>query len=264
MEKLDSQFKKIFLLNKYMIKISFCITCMNRFKQISKTLPKNLKDNIKNKDIVEFILVDFDSKDGLQKWIFENFRDEIKSGYLKYYFSDELIQWHAPIAKNTSTMLANGKYIVNLDCDNYTGVNGGKWVLDKFEKFGDNILLHQSLGIYKSGTMGRISMTKKNFVKLGGYNQQFFPMSHLDGDIVDRSKKIGMEYHLDPDREFNQAITNTKVESVKNCVNKNYEIMKQINYYISQGNIRNGEYIANNYTKKKNIGLQNGVKRIIL
>ena len=48
--------------------LSFCITCKNRLHQISKTLPQNLKDN-KNKDI-EFILVDFSSKDGLKEYVF--------------------------------------------------------------------------------------------------------------------------------------------------------------------------------------------------
>ena len=44
-----------------MIKVSFCVTCMNRFHQINKTLPQNLKDNIDHQNMIEFILVDFGS-----------------------------------------------------------------------------------------------------------------------------------------------------------------------------------------------------------
>ena len=34
-------------------KISFCITCKNRFYQIKKTLPQNLEDNRRLQEIVE-------------------------------------------------------------------------------------------------------------------------------------------------------------------------------------------------------------------
>jgi len=236
---------------------------MNRFNQIRNTLPKNLEDNIKYKNKIEFILVDFNSKDGLKEWILNNFKQELQDNYLKYYYTEELIQWHAPIAKNTSSMLGTGKYIVNLDCDNYTGEEGGKWVLDKFYQFGDNLLLHQSLNIYKSGTMGRISMLKDNFIKLGGYNEQFFPMSHLDGDIIERGKIFGLIYHNDSNNKYNKAILNNKDESVINCINKDYNTMKKINLYISKFNILNNEIIANNYKKHNNLGINKNIYRLL-
>ena len=52
------------------MELSFCITCMNRFNQISKTLLTNLNDNKNEK--VEFVLVDFNSSDGLKEYILNN------------------------------------------------------------------------------------------------------------------------------------------------------------------------------------------------
>lgn len=105
--------------------LSFCITCKNRFHQISKTLRQNLDDNSLFSELVEFVLVDFGSTDGLRKWVICNFRDELESGYLKYYYTEELPFWHCSVAKDTSHLLASGEILVNLDCDNFTGPNGG-------------------------------------------------------------------------------------------------------------------------------------------
>ena len=104
-------------------KLSFCITCMNRLNQIKETLPQNLRDNILFNEKIEFIVVDF-ATPGLQQWIKSEFEEELRSGYLKYYYTEELRYWHASIAKNTAHLLANNDILVNLDCDNYTGYNG--------------------------------------------------------------------------------------------------------------------------------------------
>jgi len=228
---------------------------MNRIKQIKETLPKNLQDNILHKSVIEFILVDFSSSDGLQKWIFENFQKELKQGYLKYYYTDDLLEWNASIAKNTSALLTTGKIIVNLDCDNYTGEHGGLWIIEKFQEYGDNLLLHQSSNIYKSGTMGRISMIKDNFLKLNGYNEQLFSMSVQDKDIIERGKLIGLNYinyNLN-----NNAIINDKDKSLENSNYINYNKMCKINTLISNYNIINNIYKANNLKKDYKIGIQN-------
>ena len=86
-------------------KLSFCITCMNRLNQIKETLPQNLRDNILFNEKIEFIVVDF-ATPGLQQWIKSEFEEELRSGYLKYYYTEELRYWHASIAKNTAHLLA--------------------------------------------------------------------------------------------------------------------------------------------------------------
>ena len=110
--------------------LSFCITNMNRTYQLKQTLKKNLEDNKLVKDKIEFIVVDFNSNDGCKEYILENFKEELKSDYLKFYWTDELISWHSSIAKNTAHSLANGKYVTNLDCDNFVGELGAEFILD--------------------------------------------------------------------------------------------------------------------------------------
>ena len=105
--------------------LSFCIACKNRLHQISQTLPQNLKDNRDTKDVIEFVLVDFGSTDGLQAWVKENFADEMEAGYLKYYYTEGVPVWHASIAKNTAHTLAENLIVVNLDCEYFTGKDEG-------------------------------------------------------------------------------------------------------------------------------------------
>ena len=81
------------------------------------------------------MLVDFGSTDVLQEWVVENFEKEINEGYFEYYYTEELKEWHASVAKNTSHMLSYHDIVVNLDCDNYTGLNGGMFVIKKILKY---------------------------------------------------------------------------------------------------------------------------------
>ena len=68
---------------------------MNRFHQIEQTLLKNLEDNWEDRDDIEFLLMDINSKDGFREWIREqNLEKYIECGYLRYYETDILNEWH--------------------------------------------------------------------------------------------------------------------------------------------------------------------------
>lgn len=228
-----------------MKKLSFCITCMNRFHQISKTLPTNLFDNLPNKKDVEFILVDFGSKDGLKEWVLSNFSEELRSGYLQYFYTDTLTAWHASIAKNTAHYFANGEVVMNLDCDNYTGSRGGEFVMEQFDKFGNNLLLHQFSGAFNDGSCGRIGMRKEFFLKIGGYDESFLPMGYQDLDILKRLHLFGLNYELVKDRRYNNAIQNTKKDSLKNTASEmSYRKMNLHNCILSKANAEAGKIIC--------------------
>lgn len=235
------------------MELSFCITCMNRFHQISKTLLTNLNDNKNEK--VEFVLVDFNSSDGLKEYILNNkdFQKYLNTKQLRYFSTKELIYWHASIAKNTAHKLAKGKYVVNLDCDNYIGKDGGDFLLDIFKNKGDNIIISQRNNIFGSGCAGRISLTKENFFKLGGYDEQFFPMGVQDCDLIKRAQKMGLE-NININLN-NNCIINSKEESIKNIgINISYNKMLTVNNLLSKLNLDNNNLKANIY--KNEIGIR--------
>jgi hypothetical protein len=63
------------------IKVSFCIVCMNRTHHLKQTLSKNMSDNC-NSDMLEFLILDYNSGDDLELFIKETFSNEIASGKL--------------------------------------------------------------------------------------------------------------------------------------------------------------------------------------
>jgi hypothetical protein len=227
--------------------ISFCITCKNRFDQIRRTLPRNLKDNYRHKSIIEFTLIDFNSSDGLKEWIIANFKKEINQQYLKYYHTKELVHWHMSVAKNTAHIYGSGELLVNLDCDNYTGRNGGYFLLNSFNKYHYPIVIHQFSGNQLDGSCGRISVRREDFHKIGGYDESFAPVGYDDWDLIMRLVQgTGLEYKNIKNINFNKSIDNSKELSVRYCDSQmNVQDMDSHNRIISSNNLVNRKIIAN-------------------
>ena len=61
---------------------------MNRLSHLKETLFENIEKNISYKN-VEFILLDYNSTDGLEDWIKSNFKEYINKGILSYYKTSE-------------------------------------------------------------------------------------------------------------------------------------------------------------------------------
>lgn len=246
------------------IHLSFCITCMNRFEQIKKTIGRNLLDNFSLSGVIEFVIIDFGTL-GLKEFVFAHFINYLRSGYLRYIRTNRLIHWHASIAKNTSHRLSRGRILVNLDCDNFTGKNCAYHIINLFKIKGTEIILHQWSGESKDGTYGRLSYLRDNFFSIGGYDESMLPMGYQDHDLIKRfSLKYGAKsyiaYHLIPDikkrrllnQQFSCAVINDKDKSVENTRYKSkicWEEMNEFNRQISEKNIRRGIFRVNRQNK---------------
>ena len=101
--------------------INICYGIDESFSSSRKTLIKNLEDNWEDRENVEFVLMDINSKDGFRKWIREqDLSKYTKSGYLRYYETNALDMAFEYRQKycNPSSIRKN---VVTLDCDNFTG-----------------------------------------------------------------------------------------------------------------------------------------------
>jgi len=165
------------------ILLSFCTPVMNRLADLQATLRCNLDDNRAQRDRVEFIVVCFDKGLETADWVRQNFTEDLATGYLRFYHSDRLRNWHFGRAKNGFRGLARGRIYASLDGDNLTGPAGGQHIIDVFEANGYDCIFHQFQGDWGDGTCGRLSMTMQDYEAIG-YDEEFLPRQWDELDAI--------------------------------------------------------------------------------
>ncbi|UII25506.1 glycosyltransferase family 2 protein [Fulvivirga maritima] len=235
--------------------ITFCITCMNRLFHLKETLKKNIEDNI-NYPHVEFVLINYNSQDGLDEWVKANMQKYIDQGILSYYYTNEPKNFHASIAKNLAHKVSEGEILCNLDGDNFTGKDFAFYINYMVNHHGENVLLHFRKKPFW-GTEGRIVMSRDNFFKLGGYDETFLPIGHEDHDLINRAKAFGLEYHNIQVENFLRYLSNSTLEKSINCDDEpeNYYNYESGNRKVSDDNIANNRLVANTEAGWGNIPL---------
>ncbi len=231
--------------HKEHLTISFCTTCMNRLFHLKQTYARNVKDN-QNYPGVEFVLVNYNSQDGLHDWARKNLTEYIDRGLVNYYHTDEPDLFHASIAKNLAHKVATGDIVCNLDADNFTGKDFAFYINHQMQREGLSTMIQFKKAPYW-GTEGRIVLSKKQFVELGGYDEALAPIGHEDHDLMDRAKAFGLKYKNVQIENFLHYLSNTTFEKAVN-VSKDavrYYDLESTNRELSQKNIREGKLRAN-------------------
>ena len=184
--------------------IAFCTTCKGRVQHIKETLPKNLAHNAGN--LSKFILLDYNSHDGLAEYVKQEFAKELESGKLVVYACPEPAVFHMTHAKNMAHrlgILEGADILCNLDADNFTGEGFDKYITQKFRNK-NNVFLWsrmftQDNGRRPRGINGRIIVSAQAFIKVGGYNEKYATWDHDDKDFNSRLRKCGYEaIEVDP------------------------------------------------------------------
>jgi len=196
-------------------KISFCTTCKGRLHHLKQTLPINLERNSSYPN-TEFVLLDYNSEDGLGDWIKENFQSEIASGKLVYALNPEPVHFHMAHAKNMVHRLATGDILVNLDADNYLGRDFAFYINAVFSEF-DSVFLHPPRNKERviGGCGGRIAVSRQDFLQAGGYDERFSGWSHDDKNLVQRLKAMFLTPHL-IDISYLERIRHERAERLAN------------------------------------------------
>jgi len=233
-------------------KLSFCTSIKNRKFQIEQTLQKNISDNIENSDDIEFTICDFNSNDNVSEWVINNFKDHLQTGYLKLFKIFDFRYWHASVAKNTTHYLSEGEILVNLDCDNFTGKNGGKYLIDLYEQNKSINFCHQwCRKDWFSGNYGRISFRRDVFESLGGYDEKFSGMGYQDTDILKRAEIMYPDSLINlSEQTYNNCLFNDKDLSIANLdkkqKDKGFFRINSENESLSIANINSNKLTANN------------------
>ncbi|WP_147676340.1 glycosyltransferase [Algibacter pacificus] len=199
------------------LKISFCTVCMNRLHHLKETLPKNIKDNLDYENI-EFVVLNYNSTDGMDAWIKTEMKEFLDIGVLKYYHTEEPKNFHMTHSKNVAAKLGTGDILCNVDADNFTGSGFADYINTVFKNDQD-IFLAVNKNMTQKDCFGRICIIKEDFLILRGYDEQMNGYGFDDYDLWNRLELLGRKFKYIEDNSYLKALTHTDSERIENEYN---------------------------------------------
>lgn len=194
-------------------KISFCTVCMNRLHHLRETLPKNITDNLSYGNI-EFVVLNYNSKDELDEWIKTEMSEHLENGILKYYKTTEPDSFFMSHSKNVVARCAEGEIICNVDADNFIGSGFADFVNTEFNK-NENIYLSVDKTKTTQDCFGRICIKTTDFNTIKGYDENMLGYGFEDFDLRNRLEMLSLKRVFIEDSKHLEAINHTDDERLK-------------------------------------------------
>jgi hypothetical protein len=197
--------------------ISFCIVCMNRLHQLKETLLQNIRDN-NDYDRLQYIILDYNSQDGMEEWIKENMNQYISNGTMIYYKTFDPHSFNHSHSKNLAFKLANNDIVCNINADHYTGKGFAHYINDSFTR-DENIVL-TPIDFYRTKTgyyppkdvFGRVCVKKDHFRLIKGFDERMTRYGFEDWDFINRLELINVKRVLIDDFTYLQFIPHEEGE----------------------------------------------------
>jgi hypothetical protein len=205
---------------------------MNRLHHVKATLPFNL-DCCKTLPDSEFVILDYNSTDGLFDWI--NVNQQHFGGKVKYYRTTEPQFYKRSHSRNMAMKLASGDIVCNLDADNFVGIGFATYIQEQFLTK-KNIYLSPSEEL-QSDIFGKLCFTKSDFLAIGGYDEKIELYGFEDFDLKNRLELLGLEKVTFNNPDFAQAIVHSELERIENeflYKNLNKVLIEVINPFTSR------------------------------
>ena len=221
-------------------KISIVTTCMGRLHDLKQTLPKNIEDN-KDYENIEWVLVNYNSPDGMEEWVKANFMDMIETGKLVYVHTTEPVYYSMAHSRNIGFKVATGEIINSVDGDNLTNKGFATYV----NKLANEQPRKAIFAKGKRMMRGRLGFYKDEFInKLGGYSEDLGDYGSEDHDIVHRAWALGYRMMWFGGKYC--TLIKSKKHQTTNYLSKDWKYTESRNKVISLLNIAWGRYKANN------------------
>ena len=220
---------------------------MNRLADLMITLPANIYAN-EDYPNLEFVLLDYNSSDGLGNWVRRRMMKHIKNGRLVYYRTEDPTHYSMTHSRNVAFRLATGDIVNSLDADNFTfdgkpvSQSWAHWLNDKAEENPEKTVFCKTKQI--TIMHGRIGFYKKEFVELlGGYNEDFKGYGHDDQDLVERAGGAGFKLVKWGGSYFYRI--QTPSEKKDNNLREHWDKTRRENRALSRANLIVGIFKAN-------------------
>jgi len=226
-------------------KISVITTCMGRADDIKKTFIKNVLDNIEYPR-VEFVLLNYSSKDDLDAWAKGSLPKYIEKGVVNYYRTvDDYKYFMLSHSKNIAFKVATGDIINNVDADNFTNKGFAERV---------NLLANQvdttKIIFTKSyrRNRGRLGFYKNEFVKtLGGYDENLIDYGYEDPDLFHRANAMGFKAWRFGGEFLTLVDGHRQHNHISNYENRDWMYTQRRNTLLSLLNLTGGYHRANKH-----------------
>lgn len=198
-------------------RISFCIISMNRLHHLKETLPKNILDN-KEYDNLEFVVLDYNSTDGMEEWMKVSMSKYILSGKIVYYHTFDPQVFSHSHSKNVAFKLASGDIVCNINADHFTGFGFAKYVNKKFNQNSNLVLTTidypKTRYDYQPSidVLGKVCVRKTDFLKVNGFDEKMVNYGFEDLDFVKRIELNNISRSLIDDPSFLRFIPHDDTE----------------------------------------------------
>lgn len=192
--------------------LCFFTVVMNRLHHLRETLPVNLQNNTDNG--TRFLILDYNSNDGLQEYIVDTFNKELREGKLEYHRYAHAKYFSHSHSRNLAVKITQADLVCNVDADNFTGVGFDNFLQEQFEAHPEAVVsgLSNDHNIY--GAFGRMATRRADFLEVGGYDETFEGYGFEDYDLVARLEKKGLEKITINEPSFLQSVTHNNVDRV--------------------------------------------------
>ncbi|MHA2217457.1 MAG: glycosyltransferase family A protein [Candidatus Hodarchaeales archaeon] len=196
-------------------KISICTNVMNKLGDIKQTLPKNIKDNSDYKNI-EFVLLNYNSTDGLDEWVRSDMMNYIEDGILNYFHTADPEYYDMCHSRNVVFKVSQGDIILPVDADNFTSRGFATCI-----NMCANLISDKETAVFCAFPIlrGRVGLFKKFFMQLGGYDEELMHRGYQDRDMQLRAVAEGAKCICFTNRFYrntNSDSTWSREEKMKN------------------------------------------------
>lgn len=218
---------------------------MNRLEHLKKTLPINISHASSDSKNIEFILLDYNSTDGLELWVKENNIQYIDNQTLKYFKTSQPQSYHRSHSRNMVFRLASGDILVNLDADNFIGKGFVEFILKNIVQSSFLAVDETISGMNFKDALGRICVWREDFEKIRGYDERMAGYGFEDLDFKTRLEQIGLKLKPITNNRFLKSIQHDNSLRIENegisknlhCVAvEHLEPFKSIIYVFSKDN----------------------------
>lgn len=167
---------------------------MNRLEHLKRTLAVNMLHALADSNNVEFVLLDYNSTDGLGLWVKESMMQYIDNQKLVYFKTIQCNSYHRSHSRNMVFRLATGDILVNLDADNFIGKGFVNFIHKNLTQFSFLAVDETINGKRFKDALGRICVWREDFEKIRGYDEIMAGYGFEDLDLKTRLKQIGLKF----------------------------------------------------------------------